>query len=478
MKVNFIFKTNTFNIEVKEDISISSLKNSISKMIQKDKSSFDLIYNNKILPENNSSLSQIVNNKTYILIIISQKNNGNNPRRKSNSLEHKIKLPFLTLPNKTSSVNNDNDINNLYSIESIRGKYYSSKDLNFIKGIDCLKKMKYITVNKVFEDIYNKKEENIIELMDILKKKILEYDDILYKKYKNRIDNDNKELLLYEKSIINFKDKQIKFLKNLINYFETKDPSSFSLDKINLEDCYQEFINTKTFIRKYPLKNEKKFNFDNKNNTIDKRLKRSSEEKLPTIPNIKSKEDYSFESSKSSEDSFKNNDNEVEEKSDKFLINKKLQINEAINSEKIQKKKNKNKLKLKMDNTIDKENSKTEKIDESQEPYQKQSSKTVDLANRNIKPYFSQKNINTLFEISENKHEYTELHSDMDSDSDNVYNIKEKKKEIIERNLKNTKNNLNFIHRNSIIGYKTKLRDRKKTYRLKKLGDNYSDFII
>ena len=396
MKVNFIYKTNTFNIDVKEDISISSLKNSLSKMIQKDKSSFDLIYNNKILPENNSSLSQITKNESYILIIISQKNNDNNPRRKSNSLEHKIKLPFLTLPNKTSSVNNDNDINNLNSIESIRSKYYSSKDLNFIKGIDCLKKIKYIT-----------------------------------------------------------------------------------FDKINLEDCCQELSsNTKTFIRKYPLKNEKKFNFDNKNNTIDKRLKRFSEEKLPTIPNIKNREDYSFESSKSSEDSFKNNDNEVEEKSDKFLINKKLQINEAINSEKIQKKKNKNKLKLKMDNAIDEENYKAKEINEIEELNQKQSSKTVDLANRNIKPYFSQKNINTLFEISENKHEYTELHSDMDSDSDNVYNIKEKKKEIIERNLKNTKNNLNFIHRNSIIGYKTKLRDRKKTYRLKKLGDNYSDFII
>ena len=74
--------------------------------------------------------------------------------------------------------------------------------------------------------------------------------------------------------------------------------------------------------------------------------------------------------------------------------------------------------------------------------------------------------------------EYTEPYSDIDSDSDNVYNIKEKKKEIIERNLKNMKNVLNFNHMNSIIRYKSKLKDRKTTYRLKKLGNNYSDFII
>ena len=69
-----------------------------------------------------------------------------------------------------------------------------------------------------------------------------------------------------EKSIINYKDKQIEFLKNLINYFDMKDPFSFSFDKINLEDFYQELSNTKTLIRNYQVKNEKEYNNKSNNN--------------------------------------------------------------------------------------------------------------------------------------------------------------------------------------------------------------------
>ena len=53
MYINFIYKNNTFNFNIKKDVSITYLKNLVSKMIEKDKSSFDLFYNNKILSENN-----------------------------------------------------------------------------------------------------------------------------------------------------------------------------------------------------------------------------------------------------------------------------------------------------------------------------------------------------------------------------------------------------------------------------------------
>ena len=53
MYIYFIYKNNTFNFNFKNDVSILYLKNLVSKMIQKDKSCFDLFYNNKILSENN-----------------------------------------------------------------------------------------------------------------------------------------------------------------------------------------------------------------------------------------------------------------------------------------------------------------------------------------------------------------------------------------------------------------------------------------
>ena len=73
MLIYFIYKNNSFNFNIKNDVSIVSLKNLASKLIQKDKTSFDLFYNNKILSEKISSLFQLTKNETSIIIIISLK---------------------------------------------------------------------------------------------------------------------------------------------------------------------------------------------------------------------------------------------------------------------------------------------------------------------------------------------------------------------------------------------------------------------
>ncbi len=201
MKISFIYKNNTFNFDLKRDISIISLKNLVSKMIQKDISSFDLIYENKILSENNSTLSQICNNETKIAIIIKPKDNKSN---KYISMDKKIKLPLLLPSNQIYSIKTESDDfdNNNLKLNLKENKFSSSssmKDCNKYKNGNtdsfALKtKIKYITRNKVFEDIYNQKEENIFNLLRDLKYKILEYDNILYNNYKNKY-NDNNKLL-------------------------------------------------------------------------------------------------------------------------------------------------------------------------------------------------------------------------------------------------------------------------------------------
>ena len=231
MLIYFIYKNNSFNFNIKNDVSISYIKNMVSKMIQKEKSCFDLFYNNKIISESSSSLFQITKNESNIPIIISLKKNN-----------IKMKLPLLTMPNKSNK--NTIDIEpkmnlNLNETELSADSFMKDINQNFksytkIKNGNKIPQKEYISRNKVFEDVYNSKDEQIITLMKNLRNKILEFDDALYKKYKTSSDKDNTQLLLYEKNIINFKDKQIQFFKKLISYFE-KAEASFSKYKINLK---------------------------------------------------------------------------------------------------------------------------------------------------------------------------------------------------------------------------------------------------
>ena len=240
MLIYFIYKNNSYNFTVKNDITISYLKDLVSKMIQKDKACFDLFYNNKILSENDSSLYKITKKENKVPIIISLKKNNTN-----NSM---VKLPLLTMPNKTIDLEPKINLN-LNETEISTDSFL--KDININQNTKTLTKRKngnkiplkeYISRNKVFEDIYNLKDEQIISLMKNLGNKILEYDDALYKKFKTSFNKNNSQLLLYEKNIINFKDKQIQFFQKLINYFDNVE-TAFSKYKINLEEFYSELSN-------------------------------------------------------------------------------------------------------------------------------------------------------------------------------------------------------------------------------------------
>ena len=505
MKVSFIYKTKTFNFNIKNDVSIITLKNRVSKLIQKDKSSFDLIYKDKILSENNSTLFQIAKNETNVAIIVSLKNKTN---KKYVSRNNDLEFPLLSLSNQSNPIKtvneeadnnlklklNDSDISNNSSSKEFNG--YSKGNVGHSQ---TSRKVKYITRNKVFEDIYNKKEENIINLMEDLKNKILEYDDVLYQNFKNKYDKDNRQLLLYENNILKFKDKQIKFLKKLVNYFNKSEASFFSIGKINLEEFYYELYNyggngtSNTFIQNYPMKIEKKIIINNI------KSKNSSEEKFPKIPNIKIKEGILLKSIKLSKDSSYDTEDDdiIEGKKDKPLVNKKVnkekknkinikQIfrnntepelnfeNTSIN-ERNQKEEKEEKIIQEINSSLIEENSKNSKKVENQIKIPR--TNKLNLSQRG-KINLDQKKINVLFEISENKDENIENNSEVESSIDNVKEKKAKKKEIIERNLIERKKSMIVRPRNLNFGYKSILRDKKTTLRLKKLGNAFSDFII
>ena len=129
-------------------------------------------------------------------------------------------------------------------------------------------------------------------------------------------------------------------------------------------------------------------------------------------------------------------------------------------------------------NIYKKEEHKIEKNNEITNISHLPNSKSVSLDNREFKMNFDKKKIDVLFDIAENKDESSEFSSDISSDSDNLNKKKQKKKKIIERNLIHRKKTLGLYNRDSIIGYKIKLKEKKATQRIKKLGNTYSDFVI
>ena len=229
MNINLIYQNNSFNFDLRKDVSIKYLEDLASKLINKDKSSFNLSFKDNNLSENpNILLKDIVKTETNVPITISPKN------RHGNSRVTKI-LPKLKISNHLSLNNTESNEtkNNIILNETELSQSFSENSIKALQRNFLHKKKKkteYVTQNIVFEEIYNAKESELLSLLKDLTQKIKEHDDTLYKKYKKSFNKNNSELLLYEKNVIHFKDKQIKFIKKLIKFFEN-----------NEEDCLDEF---------------------------------------------------------------------------------------------------------------------------------------------------------------------------------------------------------------------------------------------
>ena len=104
MNLFFVYKNQTFDFEIKTDVSIMSLKNMVSKILEKDRNSFDLFYNNKIISEKESSLYKITKGEKNVgIIVMLKRNNKNNKKNK------KLDLPFLTSANQKNTIKIEND---------------------------------------------------------------------------------------------------------------------------------------------------------------------------------------------------------------------------------------------------------------------------------------------------------------------------------------------------------------------------------
>ena len=392
MNINLIYQNNTFNFDLRKDISIKYLEDLASKLINKDKSSFELLYKDNILSEHkNSLLKDIVETENNILINITTKN--------PTKLIKTSKKVFPKIKFKNNNNKESNDLkNNLLLNETEISQSLSENSLKTLQNLPkhnfkC-KKNEYITQNKVFEEIYNAKDNEIYNLMKNLSHKIKEYDDVLYKNYKNNYNYNKSELIIFEKNIINFKDKQIKYLKKLINFFEPIEKNDFSSQNItlDLDELYNHLnsYNNKDYYIQIQNNNINN-NYNSYNNIteigINKKEKKmlspikeksyaNSNKELPLIVNNKIKKDNKLYYSEK-----RNNNNNKDEKKDKSLFflqnrNNKLKLKNDSNT--------KENLYQSMDikEQINKENDK-KKINESKNSEKKNSIGNTTKANTN-----------------------------------------------------------------------------------------------
>lgn len=446
MNINLIYKKYSFSFDLRKDISIKYVEDLASKLINKDKSSFHLLYKDNIISESSDSLlKDKVDTNSNIQIIISPKNDV--PRLNIMKILPKVrkfKNINLNLNNKESiDRNNDLIINkteilNSLSDNSLKEKQELSKN-NFSFDKYKIKEKKQKLKNAVFEGIYNNKENELLSLMINLSQKIKEYDSILYKKHKNDIRNskNNKELLLFEKNVIEFKNNQIKLFKKLIKYFESKE-NDFLKGNIILNEFYSD------------LKN-----YDNKELLNLKKvcsIKKKDEEVLLS-PISNRNENLYFNNDKESSLPLLININEMNSRNKLYLSEKKINktLNEKeekiskplLNIEKMQTKENKSKSRNGYDNLFQHINIQEKAI-----------CKTIDTKQENKDSnYFKKSSLQNSTKIYKKSNDISALNNPDDKTSNIIHNILPKKlsnKNNLYSNNNKINNNFNDNTKNEI----------------------------
>ena len=329
MNINLVYQGNTFNFDLRRDVNIKYIQDLATKLISKDISNFHLLYKNKNLSDypETTLFKDLIKDDNKISIIITLKENNN---ILSSEKKPKLNNKDLDLSKNSSNITNSKLMLNTPLVSPINSqKRNQSLNQQLSNNIFNKKQTEYISKNKVFEEVYNLKENEIYSLMQNLSQKIKEYDAILYKHFKN---NKKCESSLYERSIIDYKDKQIKFLKKLLNYFDTNE-KDFASGAIPLTEFYKDlkqYNSPKTIIlynntdysksnninnnKKKLSKTDSKIKLDESNNIRNQ----NQNKKLPLLPNSKSNNNKRYFLSQnnntiSSVESNENNSNIIKE---------------------------------------------------------------------------------------------------------------------------------------------------------------------
>ena len=305
MNINLDYNGKHYNFDIPKGVKIDYLKELSSKLFKSDKTLLELICNNqKIDGKNDNILIQDLipegKNSTVLTVQMGgdkkseniQNINITNQNKKNEELD--IKKIELNKENN-NNINKDNDkinktkINTQKSITNIK----SSKKLDINKDTD---NNTQIYENRLFIANFITKSNELFAMMKDFNDKVKETDNKLNRKMKNfdkKLDNNifYYELSLFEKRLIDFQKRQIKYYKELIHILnidneETNEPN-FDLfyNKILLNN--NEYDEDK--INKNKNKNKVLPNIDKINSKSVRKVKLNDIDSINTIlPMLKS----------------------------------------------------------------------------------------------------------------------------------------------------------------------------------------------
>ena len=292
MNINLVYEGKNYNFDIPNGVTIDYLKELSSKIFNSDKALLDLVYNNKKfqLNDDNTLIRDLIpdGEKNVILTVQIHKkikdkkkdeeiplvtlktrsieSNGKEAKKvdedttseKQGKQEKQEKSKRIE-SNKIIKKSSDKKENHNEELNNSNNNNKNSKSILIInnnKNINILKKDLDI---KSFESKYIKKNRELLSLMNEFNNKIKEIYLSLFKKYKNlgangitnniSLSSNNSsissiinsslnnnafyELTLYEKKVIDFQEKQIKYYKRLLLLIQkyNKDGDFFKLNE-------------------------------------------------------------------------------------------------------------------------------------------------------------------------------------------------------------------------------------------------------
>ena len=295
MNINLVYEGKNYNFDIPNGVTIDYLKELSSKIFNSDKALLDLVYNNKKfqLNDDNTLIRDLIpdGEKNVILTVQIHKkikdkkkdeeiplvtlktrrieSNGKeakkvdedttNEKQGKQEKQEKQEKSKRIESNKIIKKSSDKKENHNEELNNSNNNNKNSKSILIInnnKNINILKKDLDI---KSFESKYIKKNRELLSLMNEFNNKIKEIYLSLFKKYKNlgangitnniSLSSNNSsissiinsslnnnafyELTLYEKKVIDFQEKQIKYYKRLLLLIQkyNKDGDFFKLNE-------------------------------------------------------------------------------------------------------------------------------------------------------------------------------------------------------------------------------------------------------
>ena len=287
MNINLLYKGKDYNFDIPNDATVDYIKELSSKLINLDKESVDLFFNNEKINKNyNKTLIENLipkgENSTMVTLEINNLNKIHNK-----SLKSKEENPNDILLNKSNNLQKIND-----KIGQINNKIYENYDSFFIKKFE----LKYIKNNNILLSIMKEFFNKIKQIyLNIFHEYLisLRNEDSTTDINKSEFYQKNPyltELILFEKKINGFQVNQINYYLKLLEFIKKNDNKEIILKlnelytKLLVYNCFTDKESNKELIN--PLKFKKKSIHKKNNSTINNLISKNAKKELPIL-NIK-----------------------------------------------------------------------------------------------------------------------------------------------------------------------------------------------